>query len=232
MFWTRAVMLMASPIMAPAGVTSKSPELIPTRNSIRRAGGSALLQARNVRLHSDSRFHRGARAVEKRHDFVADNLENASIHPLDTVPGYLHATLKLAGCREVVLLYQAGIAEHVGGQNCVHPAHVESANLRGRLVAALEELDSKRNPVCELDYVAITQRARFSDRRPVHEGWIHWTEMGENQGFRPPCQFQMHPGYGRVANTNVAAGSAADGRSVRSQQVVRLLAPRLGFHWN
>ena len=210
-------MLMASPTIAPTGrdkqVSRIDPD--PKFHSARRR--QRCVEARNVRLPNDSRFHRGARAVEKRHDTVADDLENASIHLFDAVPDDLQAILKLAGCRDVVLLDQAGIAEHVGGQNRVHPARVASAKLRGVLVAAAGELDSKRNPVCDFDDVAIAQRARFSDRRPIDEGWIHRTEMGENQGFRPPCQFQMHSGYGRVANTNVAAGSAADRRFVLSQ---------------
>ena len=126
MLWTRAAMLIASPMTAPAGVTSKSPRVDPDPKLHPARRRQHSVAARNIQLQSDSRFHRGARAVEKRHDFVADNLENASIHPFDAVPGYLQAILELAGCREVVLLYQAGIAGYVGGQNRVHPAHVES----------------------------------------------------------------------------------------------------------
>src|SRR5262249_21061941 len=102
----------------------------------------------------------------------------------------------------------------------------------GLLVAAVEKLDSKRNPVCDFDDVAIAQSARLSDRRSIDEGWIDWTEMGEDQPIRPPPQFQMHPGYGRVANTNVAVGAATDRRPVRPQRVVRLLAPELWLHRN
>ena len=120
--------------------------MIPARNSILRAGGSAALQARNVRLPNDSRFDRGARAVEQRHDTVADNLENASIHLFDAVPDDLQAILKLARGRDVVLLDQAGIADHVGGQYRVHPARVASAKLSGVLVAAAGELELEAPP--------------------------------------------------------------------------------------
>ena len=183
-------------------------------------------------MPNDSRFDRGARTVEQRHDTVADNLENASIHLFDAVPDDLQAILKLARGRDVVLLDQAGIADHVGGQYCVHPARVASAKLSGVLVAAAGELDSKRHPVGDFDDVAIAQRAGFSDRRPVDEGWIDRTEMGENQSFRPPFQLQMHSGYSWVADTNVAAGAATDRRLVLPQEVVRLFAPKLGLHRN
>src|ERR1700722_776140 len=190
------------------------------------------VQARNVCLPDDSRFHRRARAVEQRHDTVADDLENASIHLLNAVSDNLQAILKLARGRDVVLLDQAGIADHVGGHNCVHPARVASAKLSGVLVAAARELDSKRNAVCDFDDVAIAQRARFSDWRPIDEGWVDRTEMGENEGLRPPLQLQMHSGYSWVADTNVAAGAATDRRLVLPQEVVRLFAPTLGLHRN
>src|SRR6185312_9620479 len=98
---------------------------------------------------------------EQRHDAVANDLENTTIHLLDAVADDLQAALKLAGGGEVVLLDQAGVADHVGGQNRIHPAHVATAKLRGLLLVAVEELDSKRDPVCDLDDVAIAQGARL-----------------------------------------------------------------------
>ena len=139
-------MLMASPMMAPTGVTSKSPELIPTRNSILRAGGSPAFKRAMSDCQTTADFTAEPALLNNATISVAGNLENAPVHLFDAVPDDLQASLKLAGCREVVLLHQAGIAEHIGRQNRVHPAHVASAKLRGRLVAAVEELELEAQP--------------------------------------------------------------------------------------
>jgi hypothetical protein len=139
-------MLMASPIMAPTGVTSKSPELIPTRNSILRAGGSTPLQRAMSNCQATADFTaepallKSARIPSPTTWTIRPSICSTRSRTIFRQP------LELTGCRAVVLLYQTGIAKHVSGQNRVHPAHVECAKLRGHFVAAVEELDAKRNP--------------------------------------------------------------------------------------